>query len=87
MVLDSGGIMTDTKEVIDELFEAFLEELCNHIRIVGGVGNPESFRRMPLEELYKHLWPNNIIIGFRNVRMINKYQLSRQMKMEVLYED
>lgn len=61
-------------------FESFLDELCAHIRTAGGVGDPLNFRKMKLEELYKHLHPNDIIIGFRNLRMRDKYQLSYQMK-------
>jgi hypothetical protein len=61
-------------------FESFLDELCAHIRVVGGTGDPMTFRTMKLEELYKHLHPNDIIIGFRNTRMRAEYQLSYQMK-------
>jgi hypothetical protein len=48
--------------------------------VVGGTGDPMTFRTMKLEELYKHLHPNDIIIGFRNTRMRAEYQLSYQMK-------
>ena len=61
-------------------FESFLDELCAHIRTAGGVGDPMNFRKMKLEEVYKHLYPNDIIIGFRNTRMRAEYQLSYQMK-------
>ena len=60
-------------------FESFLDELCAHIRTAGGVGDPMNFRTMKLEEVYKHLHPNDIIIGFRNLRMKDKHQLSYQM--------
>lgn len=61
-------------------FESFLDELSAHVRVVGGVGDPQRLRKMKLEEIYKELHPNNIIIGFRNMRMIGEYQLSYQMR-------
>lgn len=79
--------MTTTEDLANTQFEQFLDDLCTHIQLVGGLGNPDTFRKMPLEELYKHLHPNDIIIGFRSLRMRKKYQLSHQMKAEVLYED
>jgi hypothetical protein len=87
---EEGDEVTDTneeeinerfpnKKAIDEKFEDFLFELCAHIQVVGGVGNPDTFRKTSLEDAYKHLYPNNIIIGFRNTRMRAEYQISRQM--------
>lgn len=75
-------------KIIGQKFEAFLFELCAHIRTAGGVGNPEIFEHMPLKEVYQQLYPNGIVIGFRNFRMKDKHQLSYQMReSEVFYED
>ena len=80
--------MTTSEEFIASKFEDFLFELCAHIRTAGGIGNPEDFEKMSLKEVYEHLYPNGIIIGFRNVRMKEKYQCSRQMRLrEVINED
>jgi hypothetical protein len=61
-------------------FESFISELSAHVRVVGGVGDPERIKRMTIEEAYKEFHPNSIILGFRNMRMIGEYQLSYQMK-------
>ena len=74
---------TANEKEIDERFEDFLFELCAHIQVVGGMGDPDTFRKTSLEEAYKHLFPNNIIIGFRNTRMRSEYQISRQMKGDI----
>lgn len=73
--------MSETQESkTNRDFIQFIEELSAHVRVVGGIGDPERLKEMPLEDLYKELHPNNIIIGFRNMRMIGGYQLSYQMK-------
>lgn len=79
--------MATMQEYHNEQFLQFLEDLCVHIQLVGGVGNPQHVRKKSIEDLYKELRPNGIVIGFRNLRLRKKYQLSDQMKSEVLYED
>lgn len=79
--------MSSNKRKVDKKFAYFLDDLCSHVRVVGGVGDPETLRKMSLEELYKHLYPNNIVIGFKNLRMEEKYQLNNQLRMEELDED
>ena len=79
--------MATMDEYVDSQFLSFLEDLCAHIQTAGGVGNANQIRKQSLEEVYKNLRPNGIIIGFRNIRMLPKYQLSYQMKSEVVYGD
>ncbi len=68
------------KAKVNRLFEQFLGELCDHIRVAGGIGDPNRIRKQSLEEIYKELEPNDIVIGFRNKRMTGQYQLSHQMR-------
>jgi hypothetical protein len=43
-------------------FESFISELSAHVRVVGGVGDPERIKRMTIEEAYKEFHPNSIIL-------------------------
>ncbi len=72
--------MTESQKKAQAEFDAFLEELCDHIRIAGGNGNPNTYRRMPLEEVFTQLHPNDIILGFRNNRMTSSYRLSKNLR-------
>lgn len=76
-----GNRPAKAAELLEKKYEAFIDDLCAHIRIVGGLGDPEVFSKMPLEEVFKHLYPNNIILGFRNIRLKEKYQLSYLMRV------
>lgn len=80
-------LMATMEEYFNDQFLQFLEDLCAHIQVVGGIGNANQVRKQTIEELYKTLRPNGIVIGFRNIRMLPKYQLSYQMRSEVLYGD
>jgi hypothetical protein len=77
---------TQQKEIAHEAFIDFLDEICAHVRTAGGTGNPEVFRAMSLQDTFEHLHPNGIVLGFRNKRMKNQYQLSYQMKHETTDE-
>lgn len=70
----------DIRKKANDAFEDFLFELCAHVRVVGGTGNPDKIRREAIEDLFKTLYPNDIILGFRNNRMKGQYQLSYKMR-------
>jgi len=72
--------MNPKKEDADKSFEEFLDELVAHVVVVGGYGDPDRYRNKTLEEVYKLLHPNDIILGFKNKRLKQKYQLSRQLR-------
>lgn len=72
--------VTGPKSTIEDRYAGFIDELCDHIRVVGGVGNPETFSKMSLEEAFKHLYPNGIVLGFKNMRMMPKFQLCSLLK-------
>jgi hypothetical protein len=69
------------KDMAARDFEYFLDELSANVQVAGGVGDPKRLRRMTLESIYKELHPNDIVIGFKNKRMKDEYQLSRQMRV------
>lgn len=66
-------------EEVEMRLDQFLFELDAHIRVVCGSGFNEDLMEMNIRDLYLHLYPNDIVLGFRNMRMIGEYQLSRNM--------
>ena len=73
----SGSCSSSTSTPAERAFRDFIRILSAHIAIVGGMGDirqMESLKEMTLEEAFMHLFPNDIILGFKNLRMKEDYQ-------------
>ena len=64
----------EKRDEAEKAFESFHWILTAHIRVVGGLGDPDRIRKQTVEELYKELYPNDIKLTFINERMEPLYK-------------
>lgn len=64
-VADDNNRGRKIKIVVDEKWDCFFDELLSAICLAGGNNNKEHWKSMSIEDVYKTLAPNGILLTFR----------------------